>query len=112
MLHKVAKITFLILMPLLAFAGAKETIELQVVSSRTNMHNTPGDIFTYTDIIFATVSGKNLTFECAQKGDICPLMDTGKTYTATRDGKFIYISMNLPDEKRPTPVKYKEIGVW
>ena len=115
MLNKVARITFSVLIPIVAFAAPKEkqTIQLQVVSSQTKIHSSPpSNVFSYTDVIFATVNGKKVMYACAQRGDICPLMESGKTYTADRVGSVIYISMSVPEDKRPLSVKYKEVGTW
>jgi hypothetical protein len=114
MLNKFAGILLLGLFSTAAFAApkGKETIELKVVSSKTRIHSSSPNIFIYTSDLFTQVAGKNVVYECAQKGDVCPLMESGKTYTAEREGNVIYISMNLPDEKSRLPVKYKEAGTW
>jgi len=115
MLNKAAKIAFLVLIPLSAFATPKgrENITLQVVSSKTKIHSSPsGNIFTYTDIMFTQVNGKRVVYACDQRGDVCPLMESGKTYTADRQGDFIYISMSSPEDKKPFSVKYKQVGSW
>jgi hypothetical protein len=114
MRNKFAGVLLLGLFSAAAFAApkGKETIELKVVSSKTRIHGSSPDIFTYTSSLFTQVAGKNVLYECAQKGDLCPLMEAGKTYTVEREGNVIYISMNLPDEKRPLLVKYKEVGPW
>jgi hypothetical protein len=53
-----------------------------------------------------------VVYICDQRGDICPLMEDGKTYTADRAGDFIYILMSVPGEKKPISVKYKQAGSW
>jgi hypothetical protein len=115
MLNKVARIIFAVLIPIVAFATPKEreTIDIQVVSSKTRIHgSSPRKVFIYTNIMFTQVNGKNVVYACDQRGDICPLMESGKTYTADREGDFIYISMTSPEDKKPFPVKYKEVGSW
>jgi hypothetical protein len=112
---QVAGIAVLILISLVAFTTAKgkETIEVQVVSSKTRIHgSSPGNVFTYTGFLYTRVNGKNVLYECNQRGDNCPLMESGKTYSADREGNFIYISMSLPDDKRTISVKYRLIGSW
>src|ERR1700676_4653901 len=115
MLNKSAKIAVLVLIPLSAFATPKgrETITLQVISSKTKIHgSSPSNIFSYTDVMFTQVNGKNVVYACDQRGDICPLMESGKTYTADREGNFIYVSMSSPEDKKSFPVKYKLVGSW
>jgi hypothetical protein len=115
MLNTVARIAFAVVIPIVAFATPKvrETIELQVVSSQTKTHGSPpGEVFHYTDVMFTHVNGKNVIYACDQRGDLCPLMESGKSYTADRVGNFIYISMSLPEGKRPISVKYKQVGSW
>ena len=115
MLNKAAKIAFLVLIPLSAFATPKgrETITLQVVSSKTKIHRSSSDnIFTYTDLMFTQVNGKRVVYACVQRWDVCPLMESGKTYTADRERDFIYISMSSPEDKKPFSVKYKQVGNW
>lgn len=113
--NKVATISVLVLFPLIAFATPKgrETIKLQVVSSKTKIHSSSsGNAFIYTDFMFTLVDGKTVVYICDQRGDICPLMEDGKTYTADRAGDVIYISMSVPGEKKPVSVKYKQAGSW
>ncbi len=115
MLHRAAKIAFLVLIPLSAFATPKgrETITVQVVSSKTKIHGSSSrNVFSYTDLMFTLVDGKNVVYACDQRGNACPLMEAGKTYTADREGKFIYISMSSPEDKKPFSVKYKQVGSW
>ena len=115
MLNKVAKIGFLVLIPLIAFATPKgrETITLQVVSSKTQIHgSSSGNAFIYTDLMFTLVDGKKVVYTCDQRGEACPLMEDGKTYTADRVGGVIYISMSAPGDKKPFSVKYKQLGSW
>jgi hypothetical protein len=97
----------------LAMPKERESIQVQVVSSQRKTHGSPpGEVFHYTDVMFARVNGKNVTYECVQHGNLCPLMDSGKTYAADREGDFIYISMSLPNGNRPISVKYKQLGGW
>jgi len=115
MLNKSVKTACFVLIPLIAFATPKgrETINLQVVSSKTKIHNSSsGNVFSYTDLMYTLVDGKNVLYACGQRGDICPLMESGKTYTAERAGDVIYISMTTPENKKPFSVKYKQVGVW
>jgi hypothetical protein len=115
MLNKAAKIAFLVLIPLSAFATPKgrETITLQIVSSKTKIHSSSsGNVFSYTDVMFTQANGKRVVYVCVQRGDVCPLMESGKTYTADREGDFIYISMSSPEDKKPFSVKYKQVGNW
>jgi len=84
MLKRTAKIAFLLLIPLSAFATPKETTTFQVVSSNTRIHrSTSGSVFTYTDLMLIQVNGKRLVYECVQRGNICPLVDSGKTIPPT-----------------------------
>ncbi len=115
--NKVATAVFLLLIPMVVFAAPKNketaSIQVEVVSTRTNIHGSPPhDVFSYTDVMFTHVNGKNVVYVCAQKGDACPLMQTGKTYPANQVGDFIYILLTSPDDKKPVPVKYKETGNW
>jgi hypothetical protein len=114
MLNQAAKIALLVLIPLSAFAMPKgrESITLQVVSSKTKIHSSSRNIFSYTAIMFTEVNGKKVVYECHQRGDVCPVMESGKTYTADREGDFIYISMSSPEDKKPFSVKYKQVGNW
>ena len=115
MLKRGAKIVLLLLIPLAAFAGQKvrETTSVEVVSSNTRIHRTmSGTVFAYTDLMFIQAQGKKLVYECALRGNICPLMESGKTYTADRDGTYIYVVMGTPDDKKPVSVKFKQVGNW
>jgi hypothetical protein len=113
MLNRAAKIAFLVLIPLSAFATPKEreTATLQVITSKTKIHGaSPGNIFTYTDLMFTEVNGKRVVYECVQRGDICPVMEPGKTYTADREGAFIYILMSSPGDKKALSAKFRQVG--
>ena len=119
MINRAAKIVFLVFIPLLAFATPKEkekekeTTTLQVVTSRTKIHgSSSGHLFSYTNLMFAQVNGKKVVYECVQRGDICPVMESGKTYTADREGAFIYISMSSPEDKKALSAKFREVGSW
>src|SRR5436305_1244540 len=109
-----AIIVALSLLPIVTFSATKEkgTIEFKVVSFKTKVHAAQGSIFSYTSIIFAQVGGMNVVLACAEKGDLCPLMDNGKTYTAEKDGDNVFIPMSFPDDKRPMRVRYKQAGTW
>ncbi len=89
-----------------------ESVQVEVVSTKTNYHGNSPNVFKYTDVLFAHVNGKNVVYACAQKGDECPLMQNGKTYPADRVGGYIYISMDAPDAKKPMPIKFKETATW
>jgi hypothetical protein len=115
MQSRAAKIAFLILIPLSTFATPNEkgTITLQVVTATTKIHgSSPGNIFTYTDLMFTEINGKNVVYECVQRGDICPVLVSGKTYTADQEGPFIYISMSPPELKKAVSAKFRQIGSW
>jgi hypothetical protein len=54
---------------------------------RTEIHgSSAGKMFTYTNQIFAQINGRRLVYECAQRGDICPVLESGKTYTGDQNG--------------------------
>jgi hypothetical protein len=115
MLNRAAKIALLILIPLSAFATPKEkgTTTLQVVTSRTKIHGTSaGNIFTYTKLMFTQINGKNVVYECAQRGDMCPVLESGKSYTADQEGAYIYVSMSSPEDKKAISAKFREVGSW
>jgi hypothetical protein len=115
MLNRAAKIVFFVLIPLCAFANPKEkgTTKLQVVTARTQIHgSSSGDMFSYTNLMFTQVNGKKLVYECAQRGDVCPVLEPGKTYTADRQGDFVYLSMSSPESKKDVSAKFKQVGSW
>jgi len=115
MVNKAAKIALLILIPLSALAApkARETVRLQVVTSKTRIHSSfANHVFAYTDLLFTQINGKKVVYECVQRGNICPMLESGKTYTADRDGSVIHISMNTPEDKKAIFVKFKQVGVW
>ena len=120
MRNKVARIILSVLIPITIFAAPKEkgTIELKVVSSETNIHSKtkihgfPDVAFVYTSVMFTQVNGTKVILACDQRGDLCPLMESGETYTVNRAGNAIYIPMSFPDEKRSFPVRYKQVGSW
>jgi hypothetical protein len=114
MLKTFAPVILAVLIPTAALAGPKEkgNIQVQVVSSQIKTHGAPpSEVFRYTDVMFTRVSGQNVIFECAQRGDLCPVMENGKGYAAERAGDFIYIAMTLADGKSVS-VKYKQLGSW
>lgn len=106
----------LILVPLIVFATPTKqpggSIQIEVVSTKTNYHGSSPRVFEYTEIMFTRVNGQKLVFVCQQRGDECPLMQPRKAYSADRVGNFIYLSMSSPDGKKSMPVKYKETGTW
>jgi hypothetical protein len=104
-----------LLITAVAFAapkGAAESIQIQVVSTKTNFHGASPNVFKYTEVIFGRVGGKNLVFVCEQKNDECPLMQDGKTYSADRVGGLVYFSMGAPDVKKNVPIKFRQTGTW
>lgn len=115
MVRKSAKIAFLTLIPFCTFAGPKErgAAKLQVVTARTEIHgSSSGDIFTYTHLMFTQINGKRLVYECAQRGDVCPVLESDQTYTANQDGAFLYLSMGAPEGKKDVFVKFRRVGSW
>jgi hypothetical protein len=114
MRNNLAGIVFAVLIPfaILSSAKEKESVEVKVVFSKTKIHNSSrGNVFTYTFLLYTQVNGMNLLYTCDQKGDLCPLMEAGKTYPAERSGDVINIPMTLPDGKIQS-IKYKEAGTW
>jgi hypothetical protein len=114
-LYRAATIAFLLLIPLSLFATPKgrESTTLQVVSSKTKIHSSSsGSVFTYTDLLFIQVNGKKVVYECVQRGNICPVLESGKIYTADREGVFIYIPMSSPEDKKTFSVKFRQVGNW
>ena len=115
MRNKAAATVLLILIPIAAFAASKGkgNITLKVVSSKTKVHNSPAnDIFAYTAVMFTQVDGRNVVYACDQHGDVCPLVESGTSYMAEKDGDVIYITMSVPEDKRPLRVRFKEAGSW
>jgi len=115
MFNRAAKIAVLFLIPLsvLATPKGKESTTLEVVSMKTKIHNSSsGAVFTYTNLLFTEVNGKKIVYECVQHGDICPLLESGKSYTVDREGAFMYLPMSTPEDKRVFPVKFKQVGSW
>src|SRR5262245_10658065 len=114
MMRKVMGIVLALVVSFAAVAAAKEkgNIELKVVSSKTKVHNAyPGDVFSFTYILYGQVNGKNVMYTCDQKDDLCPLMENGKTYRAAMSGDVITISMDFPDGKSRS-IKYRDAGTW
>ena len=70
------------LIPTIVFAApakqAAESVQVEVVSTKTNYHGSSPNVFKYTEAMFTRVSGKQLVFVCEQRGDPCPLMQDGK----------------------------------
>jgi hypothetical protein len=62
--------------------------------------------------MFTTLNGEKVIFECTERGNICPMVESRKTYAAEREGEIIYISMNSPEVKKAFSVKFKEVGTW
>jgi hypothetical protein len=120
MFKRFAAIAFFVLIPLSVFATpkakeskGKETIALQVVSSKTRINSSSDrNIFTYTDLMFTQFNGKRLVYQCAQHGDICPMVESGQTYTAERDGAYIRITMAFSDDQKSLPIKFRQVGTW
>jgi hypothetical protein len=114
MLNRAAKIAILVLIPLCAFATPKgKETSIQVVSLKTKIHNSSsGGVFTYTNLLFTEVNGKKIVYECVQRGDICPLLESGKTCTADQEGTYIYFPMSTPQDNKVFPVKFRQVGTW
>ncbi len=115
MLNKTATIVFFVLSSPSAFASpkAKESVSVQVVTSNTRIHSSfSSNAFAYTDLMFTQLNGKKIVYQRIQPGNICPMMESGKTYTADREGNFIYISMDTPDDKKAVSVKFRQVGSW
>lgn len=115
MLNKIATIVFFVLIPLSVFASpkAKETVSVRVVTSKTRVHGTySNNGFAYTDLMFTELNGEKVVYQCVQHGNICPMMESGKTYTADRQGGFIYIPMDTPGDKKPVSIKFRQVGSW
>jgi hypothetical protein len=115
MLNRLAKIALLVLVPLCLFANPKDkgATKVQVVTARTGIHSSSsGNMFSYTNLMFTEVNGKKLVYECAQSGDLCPIFESGQTYTANQDGAYIYIPMNSPEGKKDLAIKFKRVGSW
>jgi len=110
-----AKIVLALLIPACAFANQKEkgTAKIQVVNARTKIHgSSSGNMFSYTNLVFAEVNGKKLVYECAEPGDTCPVLESGQTYTVTQDGAFLYLPMSAPAEKKELSARFKQVGSW
>jgi len=114
MWNHAAKVFLLALIPLSAVAGPKErgSTNFQVFTVRTQIHRSTRSMFTYTNLIFAQVNGRKLVYECAERGDLCPVMESGKTYSGAQDGTFLYVPMSFPDEQKDLAVKFKRVGSW
>jgi hypothetical protein len=115
MLNKTATIVFFVLISFSAFASpkGKESVSVEVVTSNTRIHSSfSRNAFAYTDLMFTQLNGKKVVYQCIQHGNICPMMESGKTYTADREGNFIYISMDTPDDKKAVSVKFRQVGNW
>jgi hypothetical protein len=113
--NRIAKIAILLFIPLAVVAAPKEkgSTTIQVVTARTKIHGTSsGNIFTYTDLMFTQVNGKNVVYECVQSGDICPVLESGKDYTADVNGIFLYLPMTSPESKKAGSAKFKKVGSW
>ena len=111
----IATTIFLLLMPLSALAAPPDraSTTFQVVRLTTKIHgSSSGQMFSYTDLMFTQFEGKRIVFECAQRGDICPVLESGKTYTAEKDGNSIYILMNSPELKKALAARFKQVGKW
>ena len=115
MLNRSAKIALLVLVPCCVPAGPKEkgTAKVQAVTARVQIHgSSSGNMFSYTNLMFTEVNGKKLVYECAETGDLCPILESGQTYTANQDGAYIYILMSSPEGKKDLAVKFKKVGSW
>jgi hypothetical protein len=115
MLKRIATIVSLLLIPLSALAtpNGRASTTFEVVRITTKIHgSSSGDMFSYTSLMFTQFEGKRIVFECAQRGDICPVLESGKTYTAERDGNSIYIMMNSPELKKAVSARFRQVGSW
>jgi hypothetical protein len=115
MLNNPVRIFFFVCIPLLAIAGPKEkkTATFEAVRVRTQIHgSSSGKMFTYTNQVFAQINGRRLVYECAQRGDICPVLESGKTYTGDQDGNFLYLAASFPDGQKDLSVKFRQVGSW
>ena len=116
MLSRSAKIVLSVLIPLCALAAPKEkgTAKVQVVTARTQIHSSSsGSMFSYTYLVFTEVNGKKLVYECAQSGDICPVLESGQSYTVNQDGPYLYFPLNSPEgKKKEVAGKFKRVGSW
>ena len=117
MLKRTAIIAIWAFIPLCALAAPKEkekgSVKLQVVTSQTRVHGSySNNAFAYTDLVFTEVNGKKIVYECVQRGDICPMVESGQTYTADLDGASLHILMNTPQSQKAVSVKFKQVGTW
>jgi len=112
--NRAAVIAVLILAPLSAFAtpNGKVTRTFQVDNATTRIHGSSGTAFSYTDLVFTQIDGKKVVYECVQRGDICPMLEPGKSYTADQDGAFLYVPMTAPELKKAVSAKFKLVGSW
>jgi hypothetical protein len=106
----------LVLLPIVVLGAPKKkegaSVMFQVMSSRTQIHGKPPNVFSYTDVMFARIDGKNIVFVCDERGKDCPLMKTGETYSAERVDSYLYYSFTSPDAKKPFSARYRETGSW
>ena len=115
MLKRTAILATLALIPLSAFGApkVKGSIKLQVVTTSTRIHGSfTTHSFAYTDLLYTEMNGKKIVFECVQRGDICPMVESGQTYTADQNGAYVRITMNTPEDKKAVAVKFKQVGSW
>ena len=116
MLTKVAFAAFAVLTSVAALAAPpkeRENIQFQVVSSKAKIHGDNIDhTFAYTYLMYTRVSGKNVLYQCDQHGDICPVMEDGKMYNGDQEGRELYVTVMLPDGKKPFTVRYEDVGSW
>ena len=115
--NKAATIVILILIPLSAFAtprkGETANTTVHVDTLITNIHgSSSGNLFSYTDRMFARVNGKRIVLECAERGDYCPVLESGRAYNADQEKSFIYISSSSPEGEKTLSTKYKQVGIW
>ena len=115
MKNKAATIIFLTFVPLTAYAApkVKDSSTVQVVNTTTRIHGSfTNDAFAYTDLMFTESNGKKIVYECVQRGNVCPMVESGKSYNVNRNGDAIYITMSTPQAKKAFPVKFKQVGNW
>ena len=114
MSNRSAKLAVLLLTPLsvLAAPNGKVARTLQVSNSTTRIHGSSGNAFSYTDLVFTQIDGKKLVYECVQRGDICPMLEPGKSFDAEQDGSYLYIPVTAPELKKAISAKFKLVGSW
>ena len=121
--NRIAAISVLILLPTIVYASPspkkqKETIVVEVASTKTDTHTSytrstswvksrlPKDSYTYTNILFAIVDGKHVVYSCAERKNVCPLLENGTKLSAEQDGDSMYLAPPNPSDKKASPTHY------